>query len=135
MDWRKSMGETLIRLAAFGLACACALLAPAAAHSQARSSAGDKAEKSGARGLAGTVVQFEERASRAIVYHQEQGGLVLNSAAPEVPAVNPATPGSAAAPAVPAKAPAAQAATTNGATPLRTAQRRAAPADGAPIRP
>jgi hypothetical protein len=69
---------------------------PAAGKAQP---AAGKAQGPGARGLAGAVVQFEESAGRAIVYHEEQGGLVVNATAPEAPPAQAVAPKVAAAPA------------------------------------
>ena len=61
------------RPAAIGFAIATGVLLSQAAPAQSRSPAGDKG---GAKGLAGTVVQFEEKPSRAVIYLEEKGGLV-----------------------------------------------------------
>ena len=133
------MGETqtrslaLGRIAALAFGCA-AVLGSQGATAQARSPAGDKA---GAKGLAGSIVHFEEGAGRAILYHEAQGGLVNAATAP----VERANGSPAAAPkvAVPkaasAKGPGAETASTNGALPLRAPQRKAAPAEGVAMRP
>ena len=72
-------GRTLGRPAAVGIAFAAIVLLTQAAVAQSRSPAGDK---SGAKGLAGTVVQFEEKPSRAVLYLEEKGGLVTQLAPP-----------------------------------------------------
>ena len=132
------MGETqtrslaLGRIAALAFGCA-AVLGSQGAAAQARSPAGDKA---GAQGLAGSIVQYEEGAGRAILYHEAQGGLVNGTTAPVVRANgSPAGAPKAAAKAAPAKGPAAEPASTNGAIPLRAPQRKAAPAEGVAMRP
>src|SRR5687767_2659180 len=82
MDQRKTMGETRTRSSALGriagLALACAAVA-GDSLAQARSPAGDK---SGALSLSGTVLQFEESASRSILYHEARGSLVNNAVPP-----------------------------------------------------
>lgn len=110
------MGESLGRLAAFGLACAAGVLLPQAAMAQSRSPAGDK---SGAKGLAGTIVQFEEKPSRAVIYIEEKGGLVTPLAPPTV-AEKPAD-----------RKPTEKVAAHGGASPLRATQAKPAPAPGA----
>ena len=72
-------GRTPGRLAALGLAFAGGALLMQAAVAQSRSPAGDKG---GAKSLAGTVVQFEERPSGAVIYLEEKGGIVTSVAAP-----------------------------------------------------
>jgi len=130
----RTRGLALGRIAALAFACA-AVLDAQFAMAQARSPAGDK---SGAQGLGGAVVTFEEGASRAILYHEAKGSLVNNNTAPPAALTNgspAATPRDAASKAAPAKAPAAEAATTNGANSLRAPQRKAAPAEGVALRP
>lgn len=124
-------GRMVGRLAALGLACAGGALLTHGALAQTRSPAGDKG---GAQGLAGTVVQFEEKPSRAVIYLEEKGGLVT----PLAPIVERGTgeallaPKSAAAPiAAKAATKAAKPASNDGPSPLRAAGARPAPAPGA----
>jgi len=121
------------RIAVLALACAAVLGAQFAA-AQARAPAADK---SGAQGLSGAVVKFEEGAGNAILYHEAQGSLVNNASIAPAARANSspaAAPGAAAPKATPPKAPAAEAA-TNGANSLRAPQRKAAPAEGVAMRP
>ena len=124
-------GRMVGRLAALGLACAGGALLTHGALAQTRSPAGDKG---GAKGLAGTVVQFEEKPSRAVIYLEEKGGLVT----PLAPIVERGTgealpaPKSAATPiAAKAATKAAKPASNDGPSPLRAAGARPAPAPGA----
>jgi hypothetical protein len=127
-------GRIVGRLAALGLACAGGALLTHAALAQTRSPAGDKG---GAKGLAGTVVQFEEKPSRAVIYLEEKGGIVT----PLAPIVErgtgealPAPKAVAAQGAAPAAKRATKAATppsNDGPSPLRAAQAKPAPAPGA----
>ena len=68
-----------------GFCAACAVVfgvaGPAAA--QALSQKPDK----GARGAAGTVVQYEESVGRNVIYLEEKGGMVSAAAAPVAPPV------------------------------------------------
>jgi hypothetical protein len=129
------MGESG-RVAALGFAFAAGALLTQAAMGQSRSPAGDKG---GAKSLGGTVVQFEEMPSRAVIYLEEKGGLVT----PLPPPVERGSVEVAAAP-KPATAPKAAAASgakpasksadrgaNEGASPLRSAQSKPAPAPGA----
>lgn len=124
-------GRIFGRLAALGFACAGGALLTHAALAQPRSPAGDIG---GAKGLGGTVVQFEETPSRAVIYLEEKGGLVT-PLAPIVERGNGesvAAPKSAATP-VPAKAATRTASppANDGPSPLRAAGARPAPAPGA----
>jgi hypothetical protein len=137
-------GRTPGRLAVLGLAFAGGVLLMQAAVAQSRSPAGDKG---GAKSLAGTVVQFEEKPSRAVIYLEERGGLVTSVATPveranaEV-AAPPAAPKSAAKSAArsaekstekSAEKAAGKASerAASGASPLRAAQSNPAAAPGA----
>src|SRR5262245_39316791 len=114
------------RLWALGTACAIAILGGDALAPRSPAS-----DKSGAQGLAGSIVQFEESAGRGILYLEAHGSL-MTPVAPlvaDVPPASPAAAPKAAAPkAAPAKGPAPVTATvpTNGASPLRAPQRAAA---------
>lgn len=124
-------GRMVGRLAALGLACAGGALLTHGALAQTRSPASDKG---GAKGLGGTVVQFEEKPSSAVIYLEEKGGLVT-PVAPIVERGNAevvAAPKSAAAPA-PAKAATktARPPANDGPSPLRAAGAKPAPAPGA----
>lgn len=126
-------GRSLGRVAALGLACAAGVLLPQAAMAQSRSPAGDKG---GAKGLGGTIVQFEEKPSRAVIYLEEKGGLVTPVATPTAPANGEiATPRAAPQAAAKAAGKAAEKSTeavaNNGASPLRASQAKPAPAPGA----
>jgi hypothetical protein len=118
------------RLAVIGFAFAAGALLTHTAMAQSRSPAGDKG---GAQSLGGTVVQFEEKPSRAVIYHEEKGGLVT----PLPPPVERGSVEVAAAPKAPVASSAKPAAKTagrganEGASPLRTAQSKPAPAPGA----
>lgn len=132
------MGETRTRSSALGriagLALACAAVAGAGdSLAQARSPTGDK---SGARSLSGTVLQFEESAGRSILYHEAQGSLVNNAVSPAERANGSpvAAPKAAAPRAASAKSRAADP-PTNGAPVLRAPQRKATPAEGVAMRP
>jgi hypothetical protein len=141
MDLRQTMGESRIsgglslgRSAVLGLACA-VLLCPGFAIAQARSPAADKG---GAKGLAGTIVEYEESRGRGILYHEAVGGLVTNAPPAPVEKANGAAVAKEAAPkAVAAKTNTAKGpveAAANGATPLRAPQRPAAPPQGVAMR-
>ena len=138
MDQRKTMGETRTRGSASGriaaLAFACAAVAGAGESlAQARSLPGDK---SGAQGLSGTVLLFEETAGGSILYHEAQGSLVNNAVSPAARASGPpaAAPKAAAPKAAHAKGQVADS-PTNGAPLLRAPQRKATPAEGVAMRP
>ena len=123
------------RLWTLGAACAASALASGAALAQ-RSPASDK---SGAQGLAGAIVQFEESPGRGILYLEAHGSLMTPIAPTvgDIPNASPAAAPKAAAPkAAPAKGPAPATATvpTNGASPLRAPQRAAAPPEGVALR-
>jgi hypothetical protein len=125
-------GRIVGRLAALGLACAGGALLTHAALAQTRSPAGDK----GAKGLAGTIVQFEEKPSRGVIYIEEKGGLVT-PLAPIVERGNgeavPAPKSAVASSAAPAKAATkpAKSPANDGPSPLRAAGAKPAPAPGA----
>jgi hypothetical protein len=123
------MGESG-RVAALAFAFAAAALLMQAAMAQPRSPAGDKG---GAKGLGGTVVQFEEKPSRAVIYIEEKGGLVTPLPPPmERGSVEAqAAPKAAAAAGPKTAAKAVDRATNEGASPLRAAQSKPAPAPGA----
>jgi hypothetical protein len=120
------------RSAALGIACA-ALAGPATVAAQARSPASDKPA---ARGLAGSIVQFEETGGRAILYHEQAGGLFGNAPAVQANGANGANPKATPAKNTSAKSPGAGPAATPGAIPpLRAPQRNATPAQGVAMRP
>ena len=131
------MGERT-GLAALGLACAGAALCQIqTAAAQSRSPTGDMVS---ARGLAGSIVSYEEGPSRGIIYLEQQGGLVT-TAPPPVPRANGAAAGekapapkAAALPKTATKAAAADRPPTNGANPLRAPQRQAAAPEAVAIR-
>jgi hypothetical protein len=131
------MGERT-GLAALGLACAGAALCHIQiAAAQSRSPAGDTA---GARGLAGSIVHYEEGPSKAVIYLEQQGSLVT-MVPPPVPRANGANGGEKAAapktiapPQTATKAASVDRPPNNGASPLRAPQRQAAAPEAVAIR-
>ena len=124
------MGVTRTCLSAAAVAaCVAATFVSTAALAQSASSKRDTprgtAGATGASGAPGTIVQYEETASKGIVYLQESGGMVSSLSEPVKAVAVEAVPAAAPA-AAPASAP--RIATVPPAAPGKLAQRRA-PAD------